>query len=97
LEKNLKFTDLKWLKKRTYIFHHGWKKFEIYSSQLWLKNTHKSSTIVGENLEFSDLKWLKIHLNCPPWLEKILKYSHLNWLKKMHLLSTMVGENFEIF
>ena len=32
--------------------------------------------------------------NCPPWLEKILKFVSLKWLR-MHCL-TMVGENFEI-
>ena len=25
-------------------------------------------------LKFTDLKWLKMQLNCPQWLEKILKY-----------------------
>ena len=54
--------------------------------------------MVGENLKFTHLKWIKkIHLNCPPWLEKNLKYTHLKWLKNTLKLSTMVGENFEIY
>ena len=45
--------------------------FEIYCYQM-AKNTSKLSSMVGEMfLKFNVLKWLKMHLNCPPWLEKI--------------------------
>ena len=43
--------------------------------------------------EFTFLKWLKMHLNCPLWLEKLLKFTSKNALK----LSTMVRENCEIY
>ena len=46
-------------------------KFKIYCYQM-AKNTSKFSSMVGENvLKFNVLKWLKMHLNCPPWLERI--------------------------
>ena len=32
--------------------------------------------------------------NCPPWLEKILKFVILKVAKYVHKLSTMSGENF---
>ena len=48
------------------------------------KNAFKLSTMVGENFEFTHFNWLKMHLNYPPWLEKILEFTHLKWLK-MHL------------
>ena len=77
LQKILKFTDLKWLKKCTYIVHHGWKKFEIYSSQVAKKIHLNHPPLLEKILKYTHLKCLKIHLNCPPWLEKILKFTDL--------------------
>ena len=43
--------------------------------------------VIAENIKFNSkfnsiqFKCLKIHLNCPPWLEKILKYTSLKCLK----------------
>ena len=56
--------------------------FEIYLCQM-VKNAFKLSTMVGEILKFTYVKWLKMHLNCPPWLEK-MKFTYVKWLK-MHL------------
>ena len=44
------------------------------------RNALKLSTMVGESLKFVRLKWLNMHLNYPPWLEKILKFVRLKWL-----------------
>ena len=35
----------------------------------------------GESLKDAGLKWLEMYLNCPPWLENILKYDGLKWLE----------------
>ena len=48
--------------------------------------------MVGENFE---LNGLTLHLNYPPWLEKISNFTYLKWPKIAFKLSTMVGENFE--
>ena len=36
---------------------------------------------MGENFEIYLSYLAKMHSICPPWLEKILKYTCLNWLK----------------
>ena len=46
--------------------------FEISWPQM-ARNALKLTTTVGENLKYVSLKRLEMHLNCPPWLEKILK------------------------
>ena len=48
--------------------------------------THEqTSRLVGlVSKQFIDLKWLRLHLNCPPWLEKILNFIDLKWVK-LHL------------
>ena len=60
--------------------------FEIYFSQMSknaFKTAFKLSTMVGEDFEiYLNLKWLTMHLNCPSWLEKFLKFTYLKWLKK---------------
>ena len=38
----------------------------------YLNNVGNTSTMVGENFVLTCLKWLKLHLNHPPWMEKIL-------------------------
>ena len=40
-----------------------------------------------------DSSYIWLHLNYPPWLEKISKFTHLMWLKNTLKLSTMFGEN----
>ena len=50
--------------------------FEIYLSQM-AKNALKLSTMVGENLEIYLSQMAKNALKCPPWLEKILKFTGL--------------------
>ena len=58
--------------------------FEICLSQI-TKNALKLSTMVGEIFKFYLSEMVKnMHLNCPPWLEKGLKFTRLKWLK-MHL------------
>ena len=48
--------------------------FEIYLHQM-TKNALKLYTMVGENFEVYLLKLLKMYFNCPPWLERILKFT----------------------
>ena len=70
--------------------------FEIYWFQV-AKNAFKLSTMIGENFEIYSTQVAKeMHSNCPPWLQKFLKYTYLQWIKNACKLSTMVGENFEI-
>ena len=48
-------------------------------------------------MKCASLKWLEMHLNCPPWLEKFLKFTLLQMARNTLKLSTMVGEIFEIY
>ena len=57
--------------------------FEIYMSQM-AKIRLKLSTMVGENIEICWHQMARNAFNCPPWLEKILKYARIKWLE-MHL------------
>ena len=66
---NFEFTCLKWLDLSTKVGEN----FE-FTCLKWLD----LSTMFGENFEFTCLKWLKIHLNYPPWLEKVLNLLALN-------------------
>ena len=62
-----------------------------------VKNALKLSTVVGENVKIYLSQMVKkIHLNCPPWLENVLKFTY-HMAKNAFKLSTMVGENFEIY
>ena len=38
-----------------------------------------------------------MHLDCPQWLEKFLKFTYPRWLNIVLKLSTMVGESFQIY
>ena len=40
----------------------------------------KLSTMVGENIEICWHQMARNAFNCPPWLEKILKYPGIKWL-----------------
>ena len=77
---NLKFTCLEWLKNALKLTTMIKENLENYLPQMAI-NALKLPTMVGENLKFTCLKWLKMHLNYPPWLEKILKFTCLEWLK----------------
>ena len=48
--------------------------FEFYLAQM-AKNAFKLSTMAGENFEFYLAQMAKVHLNYPPWLEKILNFT----------------------
>ena len=63
----------------------------------WSRIAFKWSTMVGENADCTFLEGLNLHLNCPPWLEKILTFTLLIWPKIAFKLSAMVGENFEFY
>ena len=57
--------------------------FQEYFAQKRIKMSAKSAKlqkIILKLLKLSN-QWLKMHLNCPPWLEKILKFTGLAWLK----------------
>ena len=56
------------------------------------KNANKLSTMVGKKYEIYLSQVAKMHLNCPPCLEKIMKV-----VKNEFKLSTMLGENNEIY
>ena len=48
------------------------------------RNALKLSIMVGEIFEISWSQMTRNAFNCPPWLEKILKYANLKWLE-IHL------------
>jgi len=50
-----------------------------------------------EKIDIFLSQWLKMHLKCPPWLEKILLFFGLKLAKNALKLSPMVGENVDIF
>ena len=54
--------------------------FEISLSGM-AKNGLKLSTMVGEKFEIYLSEMAKNELNCPPWLEKNLKFTCLKLLK----------------
>ena len=61
------------------------------------KNALNLSTMVGENFEIYLSQMVKMHLNYPPLLEKILKFT-CHKLLKMHLnYPPWIGEIFEIY
>ena len=54
--------------------------FEIYTSQM-ARMSFKLSTMVGENFEIYTSQMARMFFNCPPYLEKILKFTVLKWIK----------------
>ena len=55
--------------------------FEICISET-ARNAFKLSTMVVENFEIYIYEMARMHINCPPWLEKILKFRCLKWLER---------------